>query len=85
MAPYTLIYAAGVLLVGVPAAARAAPRAVLALAVTAPVALVLAFPVWVGAVLALAVLVSADRWPASPIPRRPSAPAGQPLPLDSPR
>ena len=83
MAPYTLIYAAGVLLVGVPAAARAAPRAVLALAVTAPVALVLAFPVWVGAVLALAVLVSADRWPASPIPRRPSAPAGQPLPLDS--
>jgi len=73
MAPYTLIYAAGVLLVGVPAAARAAPRAVLALAVTAPVALVLAFPVWVGAVLALAVLVSADRWPASPI--RSAAPA----------
>ena len=73
MAPYTLIYAAGVLLVGVPAAARAAPRAVLALAVTAPVALVLAFPVWVGAVLSLAVLVPADRWPASPI--RSAAPA----------
>lgn len=67
MAPYTLIYAAGVLLVGVPAAARAAPRAVLALAVTAPIALVVAFPAWVGAVLALAVLVPADRWQASAI------------------
>ena len=66
MAPYTLIYAAGVLLVGVPAAVRAAPRAVLGLAVTAPVALVVAFPVWVGATLVLAVLVPADRWPAGP-------------------
>jgi len=66
MAPYTLIYAAGLLLVGVPAAVRAAPRAVLALAVTAPVALVVAFPVWVGATLVLAVLVPADRWPAGP-------------------
>ena len=66
MAPYTLIYAAGLLLVGVPAAARAAPRAVLALAVTAPVALVVAFPAWVGAVLFLAVLAPADRWRAGP-------------------
>jgi hypothetical protein len=74
MAPYTLIYAAGLLLVGVPAAVRAAPRAVLALAVTAPVALVLAFPVWVGAVLCLAVLVPADRWPPGPGSRTPSAP-----------
>jgi hypothetical protein len=52
--------------VGVPAAARAAPRAVLALAVTAPVALVVAFPAWVGAVLFLAVLAPADRWRAGP-------------------
>jgi hypothetical protein len=75
MAPYTLIYAAAVLLVGVPAAARAAPRAVLALAVTAPVALVLVFPVWVGAVLSLAVLVPAGRWPARPIRRSSAEPA----------
>jgi hypothetical protein len=61
--------------VGVPAAARAAPRAVLALAVTAPVALVVAFPAWVGAVLFLAVLVPADRWPAGPPRRSSSAPA----------
>jgi hypothetical protein len=66
MAPYTLIYAAGVLLVGVPAAARAAPRAVLALAVTAPIALIVAFPAWVGAALALPMLISAERWPTSP-------------------
>jgi len=66
MAPYTLVYAGGVLLVAVPAAARAAPRAVLALAVTAPVALVVVFPVWVGAALLLAALMPADRWPAWP-------------------
>jgi len=85
MAPYTLIYAAGVLLVGVPAAVRAAPRAVLALAVAAPIVLIVAFQAWVGAVLALAVLVPAERWPSSPIRQRPPAPAGQPLPADSPR
>jgi hypothetical protein len=74
LAPYTLIYAAGVLLVGVPAAVRAVPRAVLALAITAPIALVVAFPLWVGAVLALAALVPADRWPSSLDPE-PAAPA----------
>jgi hypothetical protein len=84
IAPYTLIYAAGVLLVGVPAAARAAPRAVLALAITAPIALIVAFPAWVGAVLSLAALAPADRWPASPIRQRRSAPAGQPLAQGSP-
>jgi hypothetical protein len=80
MAPYTLIYAAGVLLVGVPAAARAAPRAVLALAITAPVVLIVAFQAWVGAVLALAVLVPASAWPPSPIPPRELAGAAPPEP-----
>ena len=63
LAPYTLIYAAGLLLVAAPATARAAPRAILGLAIVAPVALVLAFPAWVGLVLALAVLVPAEVWP----------------------
>jgi hypothetical protein len=63
VAPYTLIYGAGLLLVAAPAAVRAAPRATFALAITAPVALVLAFPVWVGLALALAVLTSAEAWP----------------------
>lgn len=75
MAPYTLIYAAGLLPAAVPAAVRAAPRAVLGLALTAPIALVVAFPVWVGAALVLAVLVPADRWPAGPTRRSSSAPA----------
>ncbi len=69
LAPYTLIYAAGLLLVAVPAAAHAAPRAVLLLALTAPVALVVAFPAWVGAVLVLAVVIPAGRWPARPAGR----------------
>jgi hypothetical protein len=65
LAPYTLIYGAGLLLVAAPAATRVSPRAVLALAAIAPVALVLAFPVWIGLALALAVLVPAEWWPPS--------------------
>ena len=64
LAPYTLIYGAGLLLVAAPPAVRASPRAVLALAVTAPIALVVAFPVWVGLVLALAALLPASSWPS---------------------
>ncbi len=63
LAPYTLIYAAGLLPAAAPAVARASPRATLGLAITAPVALVLAFPVWVGVVLALAALLPAGSWP----------------------
>ena len=66
LAPYTLIYAAGLLLVAAPAAVRASPRTILGLAVAAPVALVLAFPVWVGLVLAVAVSTRADAWPGPP-------------------
>ena len=64
LAPYTLIYGAGLLLVAAPAAIRASPRAVLALVITAPVALVLAFPAWVGFVLVLAARLSAQAWPS---------------------
>lgn len=71
LAPYTLIYGAGLLLAAVPAAVRASPRAALALAITAPVALVIAFPAWVGLALAFAVLAPAGAWPSrdSAIPR----------------
>jgi len=64
LAPYTLIYGAGLLLVAAPATVRASPRAALGLAIIAPIALVLAFPMWVGLVLALAVLVPAESWPS---------------------
>ena len=64
LAPYTLIYGAGVLPAAVPAAARAAPRATLLFAFTAPVALLLVFPLWVAAILGLAALLPAVLWPA---------------------
>jgi len=66
LAPYTLIYGAGLILVAVPAAVRASPRTILGLAIVAPVALVVAFPAWVGLVLAVAVLTRADAWPGPP-------------------
>lgn len=72
LAPYTLIYGAGVLPVAAAAAARAAPRALLLLALTAPAALMLVFPVWVGVILALAALIPAVAWsdgPTTPGPR----------------
>ncbi len=69
LAPYTLIYGAGLVLVAAPSAARASPRAVLGLAITAPIAVVVAFPIWVGLVLALAALLPASAWP-SPVAAR---------------
>jgi len=66
LAPYTLIYGAGVLPAAVPAAARAAPRATLLFAFTAPVALLLVFPLWVAAILGLAALLPAVLWQAAP-------------------
>lgn len=63
LAPYTLIYAAGMLPAATPALARAAPRATLLLALTAPAALVLVFPLWVAIVLGVAALVPAAAWP----------------------
>jgi hypothetical protein len=64
LAPYTLIYGAGLLPAVAPAAARASLRATLALALTAAVALVLVFPIWVGVVLAMAAILPARAWPA---------------------
>jgi hypothetical protein len=74
LAPYTLIYGAGLLPVVAPAIGRAAPRATLALAITAPVALVLAFPVWVGVVLAFATLLPANAWPSARLTSHRSGP-----------
>jgi hypothetical protein len=64
LAPYTLIYGAGILLVVAPALVRASPRVTLGLALVAPIALILAFQAWVGLVLAVAVLLPAEAWPA---------------------
>ncbi|MDP1803642.1 MAG: glycosyltransferase family 87 protein [Acidimicrobiales bacterium] len=63
LAPYTLIYGAALLPAAAPAAARAAPRPLLLLALAAPVALILVFPLWVGVVLGLAALLPAAAWP----------------------
>ena len=62
VAPYTILYAAGVMLVSAPSLARAAPRSTLALALLAPVALVVAFPLWVGSVGLLALAIPRERW-----------------------
>ncbi|MBI3747387.1 MAG: DUF2029 domain-containing protein [Chloroflexi bacterium] len=64
LAPYTLIYAAGLLPAAAPAITRASPRATLALAITAPVLLVLAFQLWVGLLLVLVAFLPAESWPA---------------------
>ncbi len=82
LAPYTLIYGAGLLPAVAPAVARASPRASLALAITAPVVLVLAFPVWIGLALALAARLPADAWPG---PDSTTAPATPPTAAPSPQ
>jgi hypothetical protein len=64
LAPYTLVYGAGLMLVATPATVRAAPGTVLALAIIAAVALVLVFQAWVAVALAVAVLVPARAWPS---------------------
>jgi glycosyl transferase family 87 len=74
VSPYTVLYAAGLFLVVAPAAALAAPRATLALALLAPIGLVTLFPVWVAATIVVALVVDAGRWRAAgpsaePIPR----------------
>lgn len=67
LAPYTLIYGAGLLLVVAPAAVRASPRAVLGLAISAPIALVLVFQGWVAVALAVALLAPSKAWPSRPL------------------
>ena len=63
VSPYTILYGAGVLLVATPCLARAAPRGTLALALLAPVGLVVAFPLWVASVGLLAFAVPSEPWP----------------------
>jgi hypothetical protein len=62
LAPYTLIYAAGMLPAAAPATARAAPVATLLLLLVAPVGILMAFPGWVALVLVLAALAPAVAW-----------------------
>lgn len=62
VAPYTFVYAAGVLLCVVPTVWLSSPRVLLGLAVLAPLGLVFAMPAWVAAVLAAAVVLPADSW-----------------------
>ena len=64
VSPYTVLYAAGLVVVAVPAAAVAAPRGTVMLALLAPIGLVAAFPIWVAAGLALALVVERERWPS---------------------
>ncbi|HYN48456.1 MAG TPA: glycosyltransferase family 87 protein, partial [Candidatus Nanopelagicales bacterium] len=68
VAPYTFVYAAGVLLCVVPSVWLSSPRVLLGLAVSAPVGLVFAMPAWVAAVLAASVVLPAGSWraPGSP-------------------
>jgi hypothetical protein len=61
VSPYTILYAATILVVALPAVARAAPRTTLLLALTAPVGLILAFPLWVGCLLPLAITIAPNR------------------------
>jgi len=87
ISPFTLVYAAGIFLVVAPALWMGAPRALLALAVAAPVGLVVAFPVWVFVLLVVAAVLPAAAWhdvgrnfPAGPeSARQPTQPAGATL------
>jgi hypothetical protein len=65
VSPYTVLYAATAVLVVVPALAVAAPFATLVLAFLAPVGLIALFPVWIGSLIGLAILIPAERWPGS--------------------
>jgi hypothetical protein len=62
VAPYTFVYAAGVLLCVVPTVWLSSPRVLLGLAVLAPVGLVFAMPAWVAAVLAAAIVLPPGSW-----------------------
>lgn len=70
---YTVVYGAGILLVGVPMLARAAPRAAIILALTAPIGLIAAFPLWVAAVMAVTLAVPVAAWPSGPLGEPPDA------------
>jgi hypothetical protein len=63
LAPYTLIYGAGMLPAAAAPAIRATPTATLLLLLIAPAALLLVFPAWVALILALTAVLPAAAWP----------------------
>jgi hypothetical protein len=75
VSPYTLAYAAGVLLVVVPALVACSPLAATALALTASAGAVLVFPAWVAFALCLSVLIPSCWWPPLPPAWTPEEPS----------
>jgi hypothetical protein len=66
VSPYTLAYAAEVLLVVVPALAARSPLVAASFAVTASAGVIVGFPFWVASALCLCVLLPSSSWPFSP-------------------
>ena len=75
VSPYTLAYAAGVMLVVVPALAARGPLAATGLALTASAGVVLVFPVWVASALCLSAVLPSSWWPESPPAWNPEDPS----------
>jgi len=75
VSPYTLAYAAGVLLVVVPALAACSPLAATGFALTASAGVVLVFPVWVASALCLSAVLPSSWWPESPPAWNPEDPS----------
>ncbi len=69
VAPYTMAYGAVLLLVAVRPLAIVAPRWVVALALVAPFGIILAMPVWVAAVMIVAIAVPRAAWQVVPFGR----------------
>jgi hypothetical protein len=81
---YTVLYGAGLLLPAVPLLARAAPRATTALALTAPIGLLVAFPLWVGAIIVVTLAVPSGSWAAAESASRSrNATAETPAPIEA--
>lgn len=64
VAPYTIAYAAGLLLVAVPPLAAASPALATVAALTGSLGVILAFQAWVGSLLVVAAALPASWWPA---------------------
>lgn len=62
VSPYTLVYGAAVLLVAVRPLVDANPRAAFALAITAPLGAVVPLPLWLAAVMAVALATPVTAW-----------------------
>ena len=75
VSPYTLAYAAGVLLVVAPALAAGSPLVATGFALTGSAGVVLGFPVWVAFALSMSVIAPATWWPDDPPAWSPDGPA----------